>query len=347
MKEISCPQGTPIGLVFNESLQKQHTSTLQKAGYLLIASIDPCVNKHNLRDLRGACIGCNPHILKSLAKDANDKTVHIFESSCGGKTQIILASSKAEAVSKVDSGLSTALCTWAHSSEMNHLVGIDGLNTVSTLLKDFEHLNHVEFGGEQIHLPFIYDAPTVLITAILGQASILSSVSTSNSMFDKIEITDVSVVDWVSDSERKFLDEIGISLDQCLNAKGMKTGEYKMSLLETGKIIAINAYPCNAHSHRMRNVNNACVMCHPDKTLEKPFTKKTPEIYFLENNKIPQDIVLDLKLSANKNFKEIMPNSVYKIAIHTYRCKKCGMGIRNETGSCLNCKKGKLKDILK
>lgn len=60
-----------------------------------------------------------------------------------------------------------------------------------------------------------------------------------------------------------FLQQHDIPLTDVLDAKGMRTKDYKERMSSRGYVVAVGVTPCKAHGHTMRGANGHCVMCKP------------------------------------------------------------------------------------
>lgn len=336
----------PLTLILNcDKTGASSPEQYMESGYEVFYNKTCQISGHNLIDKFGNCLNCNSHLLKSLERDVEKEFIHVVTSSDGVFTSIVSANTEDEALTKAKSSRVINSIEWVSS----HGTQVESPNFDLAVenLKSMEISHMTAPWGKEFETPYIYACPKELVLFTIRSITPRGVQEITTRMFAHICRGSHSIENALSTFERRFLEDHKIALIDLIDAGGLKTHEYKAELSKTGKLLAINAYPCNAHGHKIRNINNACVMCHPDKIYAEKFTPKTPELKFIEKNKIPNHLVLDLKLEANKDFKSILSlDSEKTIAIHTYRCKKCGLGVRNSSGSCLNCKSKKLNEAI-
>lgn len=67
----------------------------------------------------------------------------------------------------------------------------------------------------------------------------------------------------LAEQERHFIDSMGITLDQIIDATGMKPAQYMPLMKKQGALLAWGSTPCQKHGHRLRDKHGHCVMCAP------------------------------------------------------------------------------------
>jgi len=66
----------------------------------------------------------------------------------------------------------------------------------------------------------------------------------------------------LSKSQKLFLVEQGIGLNQIFDAKNLAKSEYKAKMKATNKIIAFNVSPCQKEGHTLRTRSGHCAQCN-------------------------------------------------------------------------------------
>lgn len=67
----------------------------------------------------------------------------------------------------------------------------------------------------------------------------------------------------LSERESEFIDRMGLTLDQVIDATGMKPAQYGPLMIERRALLAWGSTPCRKHGHRLRDKHGHCVMCAP------------------------------------------------------------------------------------
>ncbi|WP_210499045.1 hypothetical protein [Vibrio crassostreae] len=343
MHEITLREGLPLSLIYNnKKLPVDNPLLLSKAGYHFVVGEHICSYEHQIHSLRGECLECNQHLLKRAIKEYSQYKTYLFESNDGFYTSLVFATSESLALNMVRGGFFRELGGWGLIAAFEG-AGVDLFNSYVSSLSEYKATC---VASSDIRMANIFSAPLQLVLATLGNADVLGTYPTSADMFDRVSVFSDSILGKLTSVEVDFLKEHGVSEAQIIDASGMSTREYKAALSSDQLILAVNAYPCNEQGHKIRNINNACVQCKPEKLHDPKYKSKTPEGKFVEKNGFHESVVYDVKEQADKDFKTAMVGTHYLVAINTYRCRKCGMGVRNSNGSCLKCKKSKLKEAL-
>jgi hypothetical protein len=97
----------------------------------------------------------------------------------------------------------------------------------------------------------------------------------------------------------KFMAFHNINREDVLDAKGMRTSEYKARMKIEGKKLAINVTACEAGGHTIRTSNGHCAVCNPQGLHYKQLYHEPGYVYALGSPS-----TLYLKIGTSKNVAE-------------------------------------------
>lgn len=83
----------------------------------------------------------------------------------------------------------------------------------------------------------------------------------------------------LTDNQAAFLNKHDIAWADVLDAKGMRTKDYKALMSSRGYRVAVGVTPCKAHGHVMRGANGHCVMCKPANLMYRKRYREAGYVY--------------------------------------------------------------------
>jgi hypothetical protein len=85
--------------------------------------------------------------------------------------------------------------------------------------------------------------------------------------------------------QKIFLKRHGISMDEVMDASGMRTTYWKSLIKDSEFVVAIGVTECERQGHSMRSHAGHCVMCDPAKLAFQKRHRSTGEIYIMYSSK--------------------------------------------------------------
>ncbi len=296
---------------------------------------EPCPLGHTIKDEDGICVQCNPHIVKRNYSRHKAIKVNVHQ-----LPERLAVSLEISSGTPIISSAKKSLGKWEFVKQIE-VRGIKALNSALASIDSYAIQSLESDKGKEVFAAGLHLAPVELILAAFDNKK--DHITKKTAFYNPISLIESTLPNDV----KSFIDKHGISEELVIDGRGLKTKEYLNKMASLGALLVYNAYPCNAGGHTLRNINNTCVLCNPDKLNSEKRIRKTPELKFIESMKVDPSIVYDLKQHSDRDFKKVLSESKrLTIAIHTYPCRKCKFSIRNEAGSCLHCKRSKLKEAM-